>query len=77
MRELNVEEVEAISGAMGPEVGIPLVLGIMGTALAFATPLGVIALVGFGAVAAMGGIAAFQAAQGSAAAPEKSSGGSG
>ena len=39
MRELKVEEVGAVSGAMGADVGIPLVLGIMGTAVVFGVPL--------------------------------------
>ena len=62
MRELKVEEVGAVSGAMGADVGIPLVLGIMGTAVVFGVPLAAIGVVGFGAVAIMGAIAGGQAA---------------
>ena len=75
MRDLNIEEVEAVSGAVGPDVGIASIIGILGTAAAIGAATPIVLTVGFGAIAVMGLIAAGQSATQSAG-PDKKGGGS-
>ena len=76
MRDLKVEEVEAVSGADGisPPVGIGLVLTLIGTAIVVGVATPLVVGVGIGSVAVMSLIAAGQATQ--SAGPDKKGGGS-